>query len=86
MMESRNSYGWGYTGSDRKGFEWKFIPSEKDPCYVSGNPHIGCLLSGYVYRTEEAAKREGRKWLKSTKGARVGTIIAIKSRPVRFEY
>ena len=25
MMESRNSYGWGMTGSDKKGFEWELV-------------------------------------------------------------
>lgn len=86
MMESRNSYGWGYTGSIKKGFEWHFQPDERDPCYAEGCPFVGTCVSGEVYPTEEKAIREGKKWLRSTKGGRSGTITAIKARPLRFEY
>ena len=84
MMESRNSYGWGYVGSNEKGFEWLFQPDEKDPCYMKGNIFQGRLLSGYVYPTKEKAIREGRKWLRGT--SRSGAIMAVKAEPVHFEY
>lgn len=86
MLESRNSYGWGYTGSSKKGYEWHFQPDEKDPCYAEGCPFVGTLVSGDVFSTEEKAIKEGMKWLRSTKGKRSGVITAIKSRPLRFEY
>lgn len=84
MMESRNSYGWGYVGSGEKGFEWLFQPDEKDPCYMKGNIFIGRLRSGYVYPTREKAIREGKKWLSGT--SRSGVITVVKAEPVHFEY
>lgn len=86
MLESRNSYGWGFVGSDKKGFEWLFQPDEKDPCYVKGNMFIGRVRSGYVYPTEAKATREGRAWLRSVEGRRSGTITAVKAKPAHFEY
>lgn len=86
MLESRSSYGWGYVGSDEKGFEWLFQPDEKDPCYMEGNLFAGRCRSGYIYPTEAKAVREGKKWLRSTKGCRSGIISAVKAEPVRFEY
>lgn len=85
MMESRNSYGWGFVGSDKKGFEWLFQPDEKDPCYMKGNLFNGRVRSGYVYSTPEKAVREGKKWLRGA-GSRSGAITAIKAEPVHFEY
>ena len=38
-MESRRSYGWGMTGSDKKGFEWEL------------EDEYGKVQSGYVYKT-----------------------------------
>lgn len=86
MMESRNSYGYGYVGSEKKGFEWLFQPDEKDPCYMKGNLFIGRVKSGYVYPTPEKAIREGKEWLRETKGSRSGVITAVKAEPVHFEY
>lgn len=86
MLESRNSYGWGFVGSDEKGFEWLFQPDEKDPCYMEGNLFAGRCRSGYVYPTEAKVTREGKAWLKSTEGRRSGTITAVKAEPVHFEY
>ena len=86
ILESRNSYGWGFVGSDEKGFEWLFQPDEKDPCYMEGNLFAGRCRSGYAYRTEAEATREGRKWLKSTNGKRSGVISAVKAEPLHFEY
>jgi len=85
-MESRNSYGWGYVGSDQKGFEWHFQPDQKDPCYRKGNRFIGIVTSGYVYPTASKAIAEGRKWLGETEGRRSGTITAVKAEPMHFEY
>lgn len=91
MLESRNSYGWGYTGSNKKGYEWHFTPDDNDSCYKEivrrgGCPSVATLTSGTVYSTEEKAIREGKKWLRSTNGDRSGTITAIKAQPLRFEY
>ena len=86
MLESRNSYGWGYVGTNEKGYEWHFQPDEKDPCYREGNRWIGTVSSGEVFPSKEKAIREGKKWLKSTNGERSGIITAVKSTPVHFEY
>ena len=85
MLESRNSYGWGYVGSDKEGFEWLFQPDEKDPYFEAGNMFIGRVRSGYVYPTVEKAIREGKAWLKGTT-RRSGTITAVKADPAHFEY
>lgn len=77
MMESRNSYGWGMTGSDEKGFEWELVDE------------YGKVLSGYVYKTADAAIRECRKFCKESgcRGKSKNTVIlAIPARPIRFEY
>lgn len=84
MLESRNSYGWGYVGSNKKGFEWRFQPDEKDPGYVKGYPLAGRVSSGEVYPSEEKAIREGKKWMKSVN--RSGIITAVKATPYHFEY
>ena len=86
MLESRNSYGWGYVGTDEKGFEWRFQPDEKDPGFVKGYPLAGNVRSGEVFPSKEKAIREGKKWLKSTNGRRSGIITAVKPTPVHFEY
>lgn len=91
MLESRNSYGWGFIGSTKKGFEWHFEPDDKDPCYneivtKGGYPSAITVNSGTVYSTEEKAIREGKKWLRSTHGSRSGTITAIKAKQPRFDY
>ncbi len=86
MLESRNMYGYGYIGSNKKGFEWKFTPDEKDPCYRKGNLFVGVTTSGYVYPTERKAIQEGKKWLRETNGKRSGVITAIKAEPEHFEY
>lgn len=50
MLETRNTYGYGYVGSNEKGFEWLLVYGEK--------PHQR-MKSGYVYKTEEEAIAEG---------------------------
>lgn len=82
MLESRNSYGWGYVGSDEKGFEWLFEADKKDPCYKQVD---GRMRSGYVYSTKAQAIKEGRAWLKSA-SRRSGNITAVKAESVHFEY
>ena len=86
MLESRNSYGWGFIGSEANGFEWLFQPDENDPCYMQGNIFHGRIKSGYVYPTKEKAIREGKAWLAETKGRRSGIITAVKAESLHFEY
>lgn len=77
MMESRNSYGWGMTGSDKKGFEWELVDE------------YGKLQSGYVYKTAAEAVRECKKFCKESKcrgKSENTTIRAIPASPRRFEY
>lgn len=86
---SMKSTGWGCTGTDEKGFEWLFTPDPNDPHY-SEDPSTGecypfCRTSsGDVFRTEEAAVRDGKKWMKKT--GRSGSITAVKPTPRHFEY
>ena len=76
MFEGRmRSTGWGVIGSTKKGFEWLFTPEDKG-CF-------GCR-SGYVFKTEAAAIRDGRKWQKET--GRIGTITAVEAEPAHFGY
>lgn len=89
MMESRNSYGWGYVGTDQRGYEWHFQPDENDPCFVEGNYFVGTVGSGEVFTTPEKAIAAGKEWLSSTQGSRhqrSGSISAVKSEPIHFEY
>lgn len=78
-MESRNYYGYGYVGSDKKGFEWLL---------VYGNKAHQKMKSGYVYKSEEEAIAEGKKFQeKSTyEPYRNGKISAVKAEPLHFEY
>lgn len=78
-MESRSSYGYGYVGSNEKGYEWLLVYGEK--------PHQK-MKSGYVYKTEEEAIAEGRKFQeKSTYPLyKNGQISAVKAEPLHFEY
>lgn len=86
---SMKSTGWGYVGTDEKGFEWLFTPDHDDPCY-SEDPNTGecypfCRTrSGDVFPSEKAAIKAGEKWLKEAK--RSGEITAVKPEPRRFEY
>lgn len=86
---SMRSTGWGYIGSDKKGFEWLFTPDENDSSYCV-DPSTGrcylfcCNRSGYVFSSEKEAIKEGKKWMKESK--RSGEITAMKSTPRRFEY
>lgn len=83
------STGWGYVGTDEKGVEWLFTPDHDDP-YYSEDPNTGecysfCRTrSGDVFRTEGAAIRDGKKWMK--KAGRSGSVIAVKPTPRHFEY
>lgn len=79
MLESRSSYGYGYVGSNEKGYEWLLVYGEK--------PHQR-MKSGYVYRTEEEAIAEGKKFQeKSTyEPYKNGKISAVKAEPLHFEY
>lgn len=78
-MEAINAYGWGYTGSDRKGFEWLI---------VYGSYYHERIVSGHVYKTEAEALKAGREFLKKANSERYnsGTLSAIPARPKRFEY
>lgn len=78
-MESRNYYGYGYVGSNKKGFEWLL---------VYGNKAHQKMKSGYVYKSEEEAIAEGKKFQeKSTyEPYRNGKISAVKAEPLHFEY
>lgn len=83
------STGWGYVGSDKKGFEWEFTPDANDPIYsvdpATGKPYpFCCCQSGYVFKNEAAAVREGKKWMKEA--GRSGIITAVKVEPRHFEY
>ena len=84
MLESRNSYGWGYVGTHQTGYDWHFVPDEKDPCYAEGNRWIGTVRGGEVFQHELDAIRAGEKWL--VMSGRSGTIEVIKSEPYHFEY
>lgn len=90
MLEgSMMSYGWGYVGSDKKGFEWLFTPDRNDDaCCLdpqTGECYTFCrCMSGYVFKSEAAAIRDGKKWMKEA--GRFGTITAVKATPGHFEY
>lgn len=36
---SMKSFGWGYVGSNEKGFEWLFTPDVGDPSYLENPGH-----------------------------------------------
>lgn len=86
---SMMSTGWGYVGTDERGFEWLFTPDQNDAAYCL-NPQTGeCYpfcrcMSGYVFKSEAAAIRDGKKWMKEA--GRSGTITAVKATPRHFEY
>lgn len=81
--------GWGYVGTNEKGFEWLFTPHPSDPAFCI-DPSTGrcypfcCCRSGDVFPSEKAAIKDGEKWMKGTK--RSGEITAVKPEPRRFEY
>lgn len=83
MLESRNSYGWGYVGTDKEGFEWLWVYGEK---------YHERIRSGYVYKTEDEAMREGEKFRDAAlkrnpvywKGG--GVVSAVKAEKKHFEY
>lgn len=94
MLESRRIYGYGYIGTDRKGFEYKILFTDK---YAKENlerkasmgdqwvnKYMNTCRSGYVYQTEKKAIAEGKKWLKET--GRCGIVSAVPAEGVRFEY
>lgn len=78
-MESRNSYGWGMVGSNEKGFEWLLVYGEK--------AHEK-MKSGYVYKTEEEAIAEAKKFQEKSTYApyKNGKISAVKAEPLHFGY
>ena len=90
MFEGRMmNTGWGYTGSEKKGFEWLFTPDDKDAAYCAdsntGRCYPFCLCrSGNVFQTEAQAVKAGKRWMKECK--RSGIIEAVKATPRRFEY
>ena len=57
MLESRSSYGYGYIKKKKKGFEWLLI---------YGEHYNQRIKSGYVYKTEQQALREGGKFVDET--------------------
>ena len=57
MFESSMmSTGWGYVGTDEKGFEWLFTPDPDDPCY-SEDPRTGEWKATYA-----TFKKVGGEW------------------------
>ena len=78
-MESRNSYGWGYIGSSKKGFEWLLIYGNK--------PHQK-MMSGDVYKSEEEALREGRRFQEESDYLpyKTAKLSAVKAEPLHFGY
>lgn len=86
MLESRNSYGYGYIGSNEKGFEWLLIYGEE---------YHQSIKSGYVYKTEQLALRKGKefleetvkkKWPKDCYDETQLNLSVIPSTPLHFEY
>jgi len=88
ILESMRSYGWGYTGSNENGFEWFFTPDPGDRGYKldeNGKCYpFCCVKSGAVFKTETAAIKNGKAWMR--KVGRVGTITAVAATPRHFEY
>lgn len=86
---SMMSTGWGYVGTDVRGFEWLFTPDQNDVAYCLNpanrgvHPFCRCM-SGYVFKNEASAIRDGKKWMKEA--GRSGTITAVKATPRHFEY
>lgn len=86
---SMKSTGWGFVGTEEKGFEWHFEPDSNDRNYavnpVTGKPYgFCCCSSGYVYGSEQAAIRAGKRWMKECN--RSGIITAVEPTAHRFEY
>lgn len=86
MLESRRSYGYGYVGSTKKGFEWLLI---------YGEHFHQRMKSGYVYKTEQQALREGNKFLRETVKKKWPKdyydetkleLSAVPAEPLHFEY
>lgn len=86
MLESRNSYGYGYVGSNEKGFEWLLI---------YGEHYHQRIKSGYVYKTERQALKEGNKFLEETVKKKWPkdyydetklNLSAVPSTPLHFGY
>lgn len=83
MLESRNSYGYGYIGTDR-GYDWQYIPSKFDGLWALP------VQGGEVYGDEVTAIKAGLKWLKKYNnspcaqkyGIRHGKIVAIKNKRI----
>lgn len=90
MLEGKMmSTGWGYIGSGKRGFEWAFTPDNGDSTYLensaTGKPYpFCCCRSGDVFKSEMAAVRDGRRWMKEA--GRSGTIEAVKATPRHHEY
>ena len=78
-MESRNSYGWGLSGSNEKGFEWMLVYGKKS--------HEK-MKSGYVYKTEKEAIEAGTKFQRESTYElyRNGKISAIEAEQLCFKY
>lgn len=83
------STGWGYVGTNEKGFEWLFTPGTSDPAYAK-NPATGkpfpfcCCRSGVVFKSKAAAIRDGKRWMKQAE--RSGATTAVKPTPRHFDY
>ncbi len=86
MLESRNSYGYGCVGSNQKGFEWLLI---------YGEHYHQRMMSGYIYKTEQQALREGKKYIEETVKKKWPKdyydetklqLSAIPSTPLHFGY
>lgn len=94
MLESRNSYGYGYIGTDQKGFEYSVLFTDQ---YAKENlerhssmgerwvnKYLNTCRSGYVYSTDTEAIAEGKKWLKEI--CRCGIVSAVPAEGIKFEY
>lgn len=67
MLESRNSYGWGMVGSPTNGFEWCITYTfNPPPTFGLCGPRKMTLKSGDVYKTEAAAIRAGKKFIRES--------------------
>lgn len=90
MLESRNSYGWGYVGNYGK---YEAVVTFDDAIAKENikksnmpewwvNKYVNSIIAGEGY-TKKSAIREARRWLEEIH--RTGTI-AVRKQRVGFEY
>ena len=66
-----------FHGYGRKGYDWEFIPDEKD-----GYPYG--THGGECFRTPEAALRAGKRWLREVRDMRSGEIRVIDANKYNY--